>query len=324
MLTPADHLRLILALLGLKGVGPVTARALASRVESIPEDLADLAGFLNELDRKPRGFTRVAEVELARSFDDAARTIQSCAAQGIGIAVEQSSPLWALVWSIPKPPAVLYFKGDLASAQQPGVAVVGTREPTDWGYASGERIAKRCCERGFTVVSGLAVGCDTSAHEGALSANGRTIAVLAHGLDSVYPAVNRRLADRILDSGGLLVSEYPPGTDLRANQLVERDRLQAGLSRAVIVVETDIKGGTMHTVGFAQAQSRKLAALAHPDRLLHEPKVQGNQELIRTGKAVPLPDSDALNVFLDTLAPVVAQPADVSPAIPQNLFDTGT
>lgn len=314
----------MLALLGLKGVGPVTARALASRVESMPADPAELAVYLTKLDRKPRGFHRVSEVELARSFDVAAGTIESCAAQGIGIAVEHASPLWALVWSIPKPPAVLYFKGDLAAAQQLGVAVVGTREPTEWGYESGERIAKRCCERGFTVVSGLAVGCDTSAHEGALAANGRTIAVLAHGLDSVYPAVNRKLAARILNSGGLLVSEYPPGTELRANQLVERDRLQAGLSRAVIVVETDIKGGTMHTVGFAQAQHRKLAALAHTDRLLHEPKAQGNQELIRTGKAVPLPDSEALNAFLDTLVTVDAQPADVRPAIPQNLFDTGT
>ena len=313
MLTAEEHVRLILTLLSLKGVGPVTARALAARVERMPSDPADLADYLTKLDRKPRGFTGVGGSAIEGAFFAADQGIERCREHGIGIAVERSSPFCGAVWSIPKPPAVLYYKGNAKAAVMPGVAVVGTREPTEFGYKSGERIAKRCCERGFTVVSGLAVGCDTSAHEGALAAHGTTIAVLAQGLDSVYPAVNRGLADRILEAGGLLVSEYPWGTELRANQLVARDRLQAGLSRAVIVVETDIKGGTMHTVGYALDQGRRLAALAHPDRLLHEPKVQGNQELIRTGKAVPLPDNEALNGFLDTLP--MAPPA-------QLLFET--
>lgn len=90
--------------------------------------------------------------------------------------------------------------------------------------------------------------------------------MLAHGLDTVSPAVNRKLADRILAAGGLFVSEYAPGVQLRPNQLVKRDRLQAGLSRAVIVVETDIKGGTMHTVDFARKQQRRIACLQHPEQ----------------------------------------------------------
>ncbi len=307
MITADDHVRLTLALLSLKGVGPVTARALASRIERLPADCVDLAEYLTNLDRKPRGFTAVTANALEHGFRAADQGIERCRDQGIGIAIEQSSPFWSLLWSIPKPPALLYYKGNAAAAALPGVAVVGTREPTDFGYKSGERIAKRCCERGFAVVSGLAVGCDTSAHEGALAANGLTIAVLAHGLDTVYPAVNRKLATRILDAGGLLVSEYAPGTELRANQLVERDRLQAALSRAVIVVETDIEGGTMHTVNFAQAQQRKLAAVDHPEHFQKEPKAQGNRQLIRTGKAVPIVDNDALNAFLDTLAtPIIS------------------
>jgi len=312
----------MLALLSLKGVGPVTARALASRVAAAFGEPGELADFLSNLDHRPRGFTHVSATELDVAFRAADERIERCAELQIRIASERSSPFWADTWCIPKPPAILYYKGDTKCAAPPGVAVIGTREPTDWGYKSGERIATCCSERGFTVVSGLAVGCDTSAHEGALAATGATIAVLAHGLDTVYPAVNRKLADRILDAGGMLVSEYPPGTELRANQLVERDRLQSALSRAVIVVETDVKGGTMHTVGFASAQGRRLAALSHPDGLLHEPKVQGNQELIRTGKATPLPDNDALNAFLDNVVP--SPPAAIPAApIPDNLFDAG-
>lgn len=322
MISAEEHVRLMLALLSLKRVGPVTAKALASRVTEAFGDPGELADFLSNLDHRPRGFTHVGATEMDAAFRAADERIERCAELQIGIASERTSPFCAATWCIPKPPAILYYKGNAKCAEPSGVAIIGTREPTDWGYKSGERIATRCSERGFTVVSGLAVGCDTSAHEGALAATGATIAVLAHGLDTVYPAANRKLAERMLAAGGMLVSEYPPGTELRANQLVERDRLQSALSRAVIVVETDVKGGTMHTVGFASDQGRRLAALAHPDRLLHEPKAQGNQQLIRTGKAIPLPDNDALNAFLDALAPSppVAMPAA---PIPENLFDAG-
>jgi len=103
-------------------------------------------------------------------------------------------------------------------------------------------------KKGFTIVSGLAKGVDTGAHEGALKSNGFTIAVLAHGLQTIYPAENRNLASRILNQNGTLISEYPWYTSLLPRYLVERDRIQSGMSRGVMVIETGVKGGTMHTV----------------------------------------------------------------------------
>jgi DNA processing protein len=319
LLSTEERIRVTIMFMSLSRVGPITARALLARTKIFPESLDDLASYLSGLDAKPRGFTGVTADALKAALDKADDCIETCRVSGIGIAVDQEAPFESAVWSIPKAPAVLYYKGEVAAAGQLGVAVVGTREPTDFGYKSAERIASRCCERGFTVVSGLAVGCDTSAHEGALAVGGKTIAVLAHGLDTVYPGVNRKLAERILEGGGLLVSEYPIGTEIRSNQFVERDRLQAGLSRAVVVIETDIEGGTMHTVDFAVSQGRMLGALAHPDRWLQERKTQGNQELIRTGKANPLSDNETLIEFLDSLRSFTPVGAGTT-AKPQSLF----
>lgn len=303
MSSDRNLVRLTLAFLSLKGVGPITTRQLLANISHDATDPEVIADGLSQLERKPRGFKGVTASQMEMAFLSADQRIDQCRELGVGIAVQGCSVFWAAVWTIPKPPAVLYYMGDIEAAVLPGVAVIGTREPTDYGYEFGQRIARQCCDSGFAVVSGLAVGCDTSAHEGALAANGRTIAVMAHGLDSVYPPANRGLAERIRESGGLLVSEYSPGTEIRPNQLVERDRLQAGLSRGVIVIETGIKGGTMHTVGFALEQGRVLAAVAHKPELQHEPKTFGNQSLIQDGKAIPLADREAVKVFLAGLLP---------------------
>ena len=170
--------------------------------------------------------------------------------------------------NIPDPPVVIYAKGNTSLLETGhAVAVIGTRDPTTFGYEAGKRLSLRLAGEGFTVVSGLAIGCDTAGHEGCLDGNGLTIAVLAHGLDKVYPARNKELATRILEQSGLLVSEYPPGTPALSNYFIERDRLQSGLSDAVVVVETGIKSGTMHTVKFCIEQKRILACISHPPKL---------------------------------------------------------
>ena len=102
----------------------------------------------------------------------------------------------------------------------------------------------------FNIVSGLAIGCDTAGHISIIDASGITTAVTAHGLDTVYPAENRGLAEKIYENNGILISEYFVNTRGLPNYFVERDRIQAGLSLGTIVIETDIKGGTMHTVNF--------------------------------------------------------------------------
>lgn len=190
-----------------------------------------------------------------------------------------------LLKEISDPPLILNYKGNLSSvSENTCIAVVGTREPTSYGEERGERIGEIIAAEKMTVVSGLAKGCDTAGHLGALKTHGLTAAVMAHGLDTVYPKENRGMADDILASNGLLISEYFVGQKPIGNYFIERDRIQAGLSACVFVVETDIKGGTMHTVKYCLEYKRILACLQHPTELHEEPKVQGNRMLIAEGK----------------------------------------
>jgi DNA processing protein len=196
---------------------------------------------------------------------------------------------------IPKPPAILYVHGSQEPLAAPIVAaVIGTREPTRWGELASMRLAKVLGESDIVVVSGLAIGCDTMAHRGCLEGHGQTVAVLAHGLDRIYPAQNRGLAEEIVDCGGCLVSEYPPGAPTFKSQFVDRDRLQIGLSDVLILIESDVQGGSMHTVRFTKEQGKPIGALVHPDRLLKEPKSQGNRALIQAEEAYPISGIEAL------------------------------
>jgi DNA processing protein len=200
-------------------------------------------------------------------------------------------------------PIIINYIGDISKVNNlPSVAVIGTREPSESGAKAAIRFGEIFGEKGFNVVSGLAIGCDAGGHNGCLNKSGFTSAILAHGLDHIYPKENKSLAERILDGGGLLISEYFVGQKPLANYFVERDRLQAGLSNGIIVVETDIKGGTMHTVKFAKENKRRIAAFNHGrPELLHHPKTQGNQMLIREGTAFSLGTKEEIDNYLELL-----------------------
>ena len=298
MSSNSQKIRLALTILKLNKVGAATAIPALRLLDGVPQDPQSLHEALAAIQDKLKTKINHGIADLGDAFDKADRIIEQCANHEIKIAVDGASPFADEIWKIPDPPVVLYYRGRLTEAvDQPGIAVIGTRDPTDFGYKSGKKIASRCAKQGLTVVSGLAIGCDTSAHEGAIEAGGFTIAVLAHGLDTVYPAANRKLATEIIDNGGLLVSEYPPGVEMKNYQLVKRDRLQSGLSRAVIVIETDIKGGTMHTAGFAKKQERMLACINHPVGRREDDKSRGNQKLIQEG-ATPIGSPEELQGFL--------------------------
>ncbi len=216
--------------------------------------------------------------------------------------------------SIPDPPAVLFVKGNSQGLNfENTLAVVGTREPTDYGQRVSRRLAAIAVDMGFSIVSGLAHGCDTFAHEGCVEAAGTGIAVLAHGLDKVYPAANKKLAQRLLEHGGCLVSEYPIGITPMRTAFAERDRIQSGLSDGVLVIETDVKGGTMHTVNFARQQKRTLACIDHPAVWHTEAKVQGNRMMISERWAEPIANGDDLT---DLLRRIMQRPRAVCETVP--------
>ena len=184
----------------------------------------------------------------------------------------------------PSAPIILYYKGDISTASLPGIAIIGTREPTSEGERSGEFLAGEFAKRGFNIVSGLAIGCDTCAHQGALKVNGKTTAFLAHGLTTVYPPQNEALANRLVENGGLLMSEYPIGTSLSPYNLVARDRLQAGLAMATLVIQTGEKGGTMHAALTTLKANKPLYAVQFKDSdTNNHDKCLGNAFLVKRG-----------------------------------------
>ena len=184
-------------------------------------------------------------------------------------------------------PVLLHAKGDLGLLQSPAsiLGIVGTRQPSPEGLAAAHRIAYEEAEKGRVILSGLAYGCDAAAHHGALEATGRTIAVIATSLDRTHPEAHQALQDRIIASGGLVLSEYPLTTPVDTYRLVARDRLQAALSAELLVIECGTQSGTMHTVRFAERYHRPIFAL--PPHTDHLPSLEGNRQLLQSGRAKP-------------------------------------
>ena len=297
MTAQVDMQRVALASLALPCVGRKTAIDILAAAPETLDSVADFAELVHAAGKART--SRLGIDDLTSALDRAVEQLNAAAAEDIAVITIRDSRYPDHLRSIPDPPAVLFARGRLDGLERPALAIIGTREPTDFGQRAAHRMAMRCAEAGVVVVSGLAKGCDAAAHQGCVDAEGVTIAVLAHGVDSVHPVANRALADQILDRGGCLVSEYSLGEKPRRNYFVERDRIQSALSRAVLVVETDIKGGTMHTVNFAKKQGRAVACLVHPSRYSSEPKTQGNQKLIREDSAVPVGSAEDLMALLE-------------------------
>jgi DNA processing protein len=156
------------------------------------------------------------------------------------------------------PPLVLYFRGDLPDPELPLVAVVGTRLPSGFGRSQAYRLGYELAGRGIPTVSGLARGIDFEAHRGTLDGGGKTLAVLGCGIDNVYPRSSRKLAARMLEAGGAILSEYPPGTPPAAYRFPERNRIISGLARSVVVVQAPERSGALITADYALDQGRDL------------------------------------------------------------------
>ena len=202
----------------------------------------------------------------------------------------------------PDAPAVIYVAGDMDPRDNNGVAIVGTRNATDYGIQMATTLAHDLASMGITIISGLAIGIDTAAHRGALKPGGRTIAVLAGGLDSIYPQRNRGLARQIVESGSL-VSEYQLGVRSKRDHFPRRNRIISGLSRGVVVVEAAKKSGATWTVKWALDQNREVFAV--PGNAT-SPQSEGTNWLIQQGAKLTTRADDViqeLSVFFGDLKP---------------------
>jgi DNA processing protein len=185
----------------------------------------------------------------------------------------------ALLQQIAGPPAVLWVWGDPAALWQPQIAMVGSRNPTPGGREHAREFAETLVREGWAITSGLAAGIDVTAHVGALDAGGQTVAVLGTGPDQVYPARNATVAEAIAGQGAV-VTELPPGSPPRKQHFPSRNRIIAGLSLGVLVVEAALNSGSLITARLAADQGREVFALPGS---LHNPMVKGCHRLIKQG-----------------------------------------
>jgi DNA processing protein len=208
-----------------------------------------------------RAFPR-ASVDTRCAVREAERALDFCAKRGIGFCCIEDREYPPLLREIAQPPFAIFYRGRLPDPERPCAAIVGTRQPSMEAFLGARRIARELAEKGVPVVSGLALGIDRAAHEGALSAKGATLAVLGTGIDSVYPSSHRELASLILASGGCILSEYPPGFKPLKHRFPERNRIISGLSRSVLVAQAPEKSGALITAEFALDQGRDLFVMA--------------------------------------------------------------
>jgi DNA processing protein len=273
----------VLTLLSMRGIGPQAVEKLRARFAKLG-DVQDASPKDLDMVTSPARASLADGAAWAAAHDRASSILDEARRQGVRVLTVADGEYPALLRRIPDRPPVLYVKGTLRESPR-SVACIGTREPSQFGAEVTKRIVAVLAERGWSIVSGLAIGVDTLSHEAALEHRAHTVAVLANGLDTVYPKSNEQLARRILDQGGALVSEQPFKTPPVGRNLVQRDRLQSGMSLGTIVMQTDIVGGSMHTVRFTMLQQRLLFAPVPRGRHAEEAKSRGIVALTReTGR----------------------------------------
>jgi len=198
-----------------------------------------------------------------------------------------------LLKEIDDPPPLLFIRGNPALLSLPQIAIVGSRNPSKQGIETAAAFAYTLSLHGFVITSGLALGIDAASHQGALNANGYTIAVAGTGLDRVYPARHLDLASQIVNTGAM-VSEFPPGTLAKANHFPRRNRIISGLSQGLLVVEAAKESGSLITARLALEQNREVFAIPGS---IHNPLARGCNALIREGAKLVETTQDILEEF---------------------------
>lgn len=303
---PVDERAYWIAFNRVAGIGPARLAALLEECGSIeaawqaPIQSLRAAG----LDRRS-----TENLLLARREIDPQAELKRVLAAGYCVFTWHDRHYPANLRSAPQPPPVLYARGEISPQDELAVAVVGTRQVSSYGREVAHLLGSELARHGVTVVSGLALGVDAIAHQAALDAGGRTLAVLGSGVDQIYPAKNRKLALQLIRQGAL-ISEYSVGTKPEASNFPPRNRIISGLSLAVVVVEAGARSGALITARFAAEQGRDVFAV--PGSILN-PVSAGCNRLIQDG-AMPIVSVDDLLERLQ-LARQVAQ-QEVRAAVP--------
>lgn len=287
-----------LRLIRTETVGPITWRELMDHFGTATDaidGLAELAG---------RGGKRALKVPDIASAEDELARIDALGAHAVTLG-EPGYP--AALAQIDDAPPVLCVRGDMSILNQAGIGMVGARNASVNGRRIAETIARELAEADVVIVSGLARGIDTAAHNGALAPSGKTIAVMAGGVDVVYPPENDALYARIVEAGAV-ISEMPPGLKPQARHFPRRNRIVSGLSLGVVIVEAAQRSGSLITARMAGEQGREV--LAVPGSPL-DPRAYGANRLIREGATLVRDANDVLEV----VRPMIGRPVSSTPMV---------
>ena len=294
-----------LALTQVAGIGGVTVRNLLEQFGDIE---AVFEASVEELDAVPRVSERAAEAIRAAPLGQLEAELWHLSDEGIGILTWDDEEYPANLRAAVDSPPLLFLRGDLLEEDEGAVAIVGTRQPSPDGRQIAETLGRELASRGLTVVSGLATGIDTAAHEGALAAGGRTLAVLGSGVRVIHPRENSGLAERIVSQGAVL-SELHPGAPPGGRQLMARNRIVTGLSKAAIVVEAGEHSGSLDAAKRARKQGRLVCAV--------DIGSGGTTKLLHTSALhIPLPDID-FDWLVDRIAGQMVAPPEPPDPRPQ-------
>lgn len=276
-----NHHRSLLALLQIPDFGVRRIKILLDRtgVENASDlfsmKLPDLLRFDGFGEQVAKNFVKFDEW---KKVDSILNETEKKGAELISIDDEYYPPLLRHIYD---PPILLWVKGNKEALLSDGIAVVGTRRPGKYGLKQAEVWAEKLTAAGLCVNSGLAYGIDAASHRSALESGGKTVAVLGSGIDVIYPSRNSKLASDIMENGGAVITEYPPGAAPDAVNFPGRNRIVSGMSHGVLVIESAIKGGSMITARYGLDQNREVFVVPHP---LDDLGGQGCNYLIRTGQ----------------------------------------
>jgi DNA processing protein len=271
-----DNNKKLLILRKLDQVGPATLRKITADPHFESSSIEELA---SRHEKVAKALAKAGALEEAMSA--AEKAIASLDTQGATLLSELDGQYPTLLRKAPERPFFLAYLGNLPQTQKV-VTVIGTRQPTSHGSVIAERVTTFFSERGWSIVSGLALGCDAIAHKVALDCGAHTVAVLAHGLHTIAPKSHESLAQRILANGGSLVTEFVFGEDPVPRNFATRDKAQAGMSKGVVMIQSDLIGGSLHASRASLGYGRILAVPAITERDLanKEPKAEANRVIV--------------------------------------------
>lgn len=302
-----DQLSDLFLLLSVEGIGPGKVRSLLAKLKKVNHilnagysQLVEVDGINRELASRIQKASNKKK-EIRESLEQQLTQLEKINGRIITIWDEEYPSLLKKIFD---PPLILYAKGKLEESDNYCIAIVGTRQPTNYGKIQAEKIAEELSHQGITIVSGLARGLDSISHKAAIKNNGRTIAVIGSGLDVIYPPENKKLFEEISEHGAI-ISEFSLGAKPDAANFPKRNRIISGLSLGTIIIETGLSGGAMQTARLALDQNREVFAV--PGNLGVK-QAEGNNLLIQRGEAELITSAEDVLIELELkLKPIIGK-----------------